>query len=279
MKAEFEKLSDVSLSEIIDLVNDVFADYVIPIKWDVLSFELDMKENSISLEDSYIMKIDGEKIGFCVNALRPHRARIDAFGIKRDYRGKGFGSALLDYSIDSLKWKKAENISLEVAEKDMAASFYEKHGFRVQRTLISYYVDKKVEVEPYNFEKAVVDEIYDMAVFNMKEKLRFPNWQREPITLKLSDGRYNHNFLKDGSKNCGYAVWGANKEGAYVIDAAPRHFEKYDEFFKKTLSSIQNLLSFEKIIIMNVPEDDPLSDAALSAEMNPFFRQWEMIRF
>jgi len=279
VKTEFEKLSDVSINEIIDLVNDVFSDYVIPIKWDVLSFELDVKENSISLKDSYVMKIDGEKIGFCVNAIRPHHARIDAFGIKRDYRGKGFGSALLDYCIDSLKWKEAKDISLEVAEGDVAASFYEKHGFRVRRTLISHYVNEKVGSKPYSFEKAVMDEIYDTAVLNMKEKSRFPNWQREPMTLKLSDGRYNHNFLKDKNENVGYVVWGTNREGAYVIDAAPKDFEKYDEFFKRILSSIQDSLSLEKIIIMNVPENDPLNKAALSSGMKPFFRQWEMVRF
>ncbi len=279
MKAEFEKLSEISLSEIVDLVNDVFLDYVIPIKWDMFSFELDVKENSISLEDSYVMKVDGEKVGFCINAIRPNRARIDAFGIKRNYRRRGFGSALLDYCIDSLKWKEAKEISLEVAEKDMVASFYEKHGFRVQRTLLSYYVDKKVEAKPYDFENAVMDEIYNISVFNMKEKLRFLNWQREPITLKLSDDRYDHSFLKDRNKNVGYVVWGTSEDGAYVIDAAPKEFEEYDEFFKRTLFSIQNLLSLEKVIIMNVPENDPLNKAALSAGMKPFFRQWEMIRF
>lgn len=275
---EFKKLSDVSLGKIVDLVNSIFKDYVIPIKWNILSFELDMRENSISLDDSYLLKVEGEDVGFCINALRPPYARIDAFGVKRSYRRKRFGNALLNYSLDSLKWKGVKEISLEVAEHDDAAIFYEKNGFKIERTLISYYVDKKVEAELLNFEEAATDEIYNEAVINQKEKFRFPNWQREPLTLKLSEGRYNENFLKKGNKEIGYAVWGTNPDGAYIIDAAPKDFNDYNSFFKSLIASIQSSLSIEKIIVMNVPENDSLSRAAIAAGMKPFFKQWEMLK-
>ena len=275
---EFKKLSNVPLSKIVDLVNSIFKDYVIPIKWNILSFELDMKENSISLDDSYLLRVEGEDVGFCINALRPPYARIDAFGIKRSYRRKGFGDALLNYSLDSLKWNGVKEISLEVAEHDDAAIFYEKNGFRIERALISYYVDKKIDAEPLNFEEAAIDEIYNEAVINQKEKLRFPNWQREPLTLKLSEGRYNKNFLKKGNKEIGYVVWGTNPEGAYIIDAAPKDFKDYNSFFKSLIASIQNSLSIEKTIVMNVPENDSLNKAAIAAGMKPFFKQWEMLR-
>jgi len=278
VEVEFKKLSEVSLSKIVDLVNSIFKDYVVPIKWDMLSFELDMKENSISLEDSYLMRIEGEDIGFCINALRPPYARIDAFGIRRPYRRRRLGDALLNYSLDSLKWKGVKEISLEVAEHDEAVIFYEKNGFRIERTLISYYVDEKVDAEPLNFTDAVIDEIYNEAVINQKEKLRFPNWQREPLTLKLSEDRYNHNFLKDGNKEVGYVVWGTNPDGAYIIDAAPKDFKNYNGFFKRLIASIQTSLSIEKMIIMNVPENDSLTGAVIAAGMKPFFKQWEMVK-
>ncbi len=272
-------MSNIPLGKIVNLVNSVFEDYLIPIKWDILSFELDMKENSISLEDSYLMSIEGENIGFCINALRPPYARIDAFGIKRRYRRKRLGEALLNYVFDIFKWKGIEEISLEVAEHDEAVIFYEKNNFRIERSLISYYIDEKIEAEPLVFTDAVVDEIYEEAVVNQKEKLRFPNWQRAPLTLKLSEDRYNHNFLKDGKREVGYAVWGTNSEGAFIIDAAPKDFKNYNDFFKRLLGSIQSSLSIKKVIVMNVPENDPLTDAAIAAGMKPFFKQWEMVRF
>lgn len=279
MSVEFQKLSEVRLDQIIDMVNDIFADYVIPIKWDMFSFEMDVKENSISLEDSFLMTIEGEKIGISINAFRRPRGRIDAFGIKKEYRNKRVGSALLNYSVDVFKWKGINEVTLEVAVNDSSVHFYEKHGFKARRTLISYYIDRMADAEGHEkckFEEVTNDEIYNEAVENQKEKWRFPNWQREPTTLKLSENRYRHDLLVSKGRELGYAVWGVNNEGAYVVDAAPKHSEDYDEFFMNLLLSIKDETEAQRILLMNVPQNDPLSNAAIASGMTPFFNQLEM---
>ncbi len=275
MGVEFRKLLDLPLSKIVDLVNEVFNDYVIPIKWDVISFELDVKENSISLDDSFAMIVDGEMIGFSINALRHLRGRIDAFGVKKYYREKGVGGALLAYSIDAMKWKGVEEILLEVAAGDRAIGFYEKYGFVIRRTLESFYIEEKIDGQSYDFEPATLDEIYNEALNNEKE-WRHVNWQREALTLKLSDDRYNHDFLIENGKKIGYAVWGINENGAYIIDAAPVSKENFKEFFKKLLSSIQKNGEIQRVLVMNVPENDPLYDTVNCSGMLPFLKQFEM---
>lgn len=275
MGVEFKKISDIPLSKVIELVNDVFSDYVIPVKWDMLSFQLDMRENSISLEDSFMMTVDGEMIGFSINALRPPRGRIDAFGVKKYFREKGVGGALLAYSLDELKWKGVKETLLEVAVGDRATKFYDKYGFVVRRNLKSFYTDKIMSAPIYKFVRATVDEIYEEAVEKEKEWRR-PNWQREAMTLKLSGERYNHDFVLEDGEKVGYVVWGTNENGAYIIDAAPKSKKNFNDFFKKLLVSIQEKTRVSNILLMNVPEDDLLYSAAFEAEMRPFIIQWEM---
>lgn len=272
---EFKKLSDIPLNKVVNLVNEVFSDYVIPVKWDVLSFQLDMKENSISLEDSFLMIVDGEIVGFSINAIRIPRGRIDAFGVKKYFRERGIGGALLLYSLDQLKWKGVKEVLLEVAAGDRAAKFYDKYGFVVRRTLRSFYTDKIMSAPVYTFEGATIEEIYSEAVENEKTWRR-PNWQREPITLKLSDDRYKHDFVMKNGERVGYIVWGTNENGAFIIDTAPRNKGEFNEFFVNLLSSIQERAKVSNILVMNVPEDDPLHEVALAAEMRPFILQWEM---
>jgi ribosomal protein S18 acetylase RimI-like enzyme len=275
MGVEFKKLSDISISKTVDLVNEIFADYVVPVKWDVLSFELDIKENSISLDDSFIMIVDGQNVGLSVNALRVPRGRIDAFGVRKYYRERGIGGALLLYSLDAMKWKGANEVLLEVAAGDRAARFYQKYGFMIRRSLHSFYTEEQVESSPYQFDRATLEEIYDEAFENEKE-WRHPNWQREALTLKLSDDRYNHDFLLEKNRKIGYVVWGINENGAYIIDTASKSKEDFGEFFKRVLSSIQKVAKTQKVLIMNVPENDPLCKAVSEAGMRPFLGQWEM---
>ncbi len=46
---EFKPLNEVSISILVNLVNEVFKDYVVPVRWTYDSFTMDIKENSISL--------------------------------------------------------------------------------------------------------------------------------------------------------------------------------------------------------------------------------------
>lgn len=275
MGVKFKKISDIPLSKAVELVNEVFSDYVIPVKWDMLSFQLDIKENSISLEDSFIMIVDDEMVGFSINAFRPPRGRIDAFGVKKSFREKGVGGALLLYSLDEMKWKGVKETLLEVAIGDRAVKFYDKYGFVMRRTLKSFYTDKIMSAPIYEFDQSTENELYEEALENEKT-WRHPNWQREALTLKLSDDRYKHDFVLDKGEKVGYVVWGTNENGAYIIDAAPKYKENFNDFFKKLLASVQEKARVSNILLMNVPEDDLLYNAAFEAEMRPFIIQWEM---
>ncbi|SHH15391.1 GNAT family N-acetyltransferase [Thermosipho atlanticus] len=268
-------LDEYSQIEFINLLNKVFEDYTVPIKWNVVSFQLDARENSISLSDSFIFLKDNKPFGFIVISIRKERARIDAMGVIREERGTGAASYILEHSINYLKWRGIKKIQLEVVKDDLRAfKFYEKHGFREKRLLHSMNLEnpKSFSVK-YKHISVESRTVYTQAleIYFSGRKL---NWQREPISLLLSDGRYNfEKIITDESE--GYLVWGkSDNENVYIIDIGTK-----DDWNKITKASVQYLTNTTKcknILISAVPEDDELFKSLKNLGFKPFLIQSEM---
>ncbi|RAO98797.1 hypothetical protein PW5551_07705 [Petrotoga sp. 9PW.55.5.1] len=275
----YKPLKEVSISVVIELVNEVFKDYVIPVNWNLETFEKDVKENSISLEDSFVVFSDKEPVGFSIISLRKDIGRIDSIGVKKEYRGEGLASEVMYRTIETLKWKDITRIILEVAESDeRSIKYYKKHGFRIIRKLNSFVVEKKENRRnQFEYESTKSDVVYELATQAKFELGRNPNWQREPITIKLSENRYNYETIKINGKLIGYVVWGFNKDNAYIVDAAPLDkYCSYDELIKDITSKLLEIK--ERIILVSVPEDDPLNKALLNNGYSVFIKQNEMER-
>lgn len=275
---DFKKASEVSKGTIVDLVNKTFADYEIPVNWTLTSFELDIRENSISLDDSYIVFEDEKPIGFSLVSIRGARGRIDAFGFLKEYRLKGYGSELLYYTLEKMKWKGISKVTLEVVDTETSAKkFYAKHGFKEKRVLESFirYLEKTDEIK---FGYSIVDHkwIHDRAVEALHYIGRKPNWQREPKTLDLSYDRYQMEKITSKGFSIGYVVWGMTSKGAFIVDVAPLVDEtKYEDIVKDLLNRFADL-KFKDVTMVSLPEDDPLNKILKKFNFNVFLKQVEM---
>ncbi|AEX85374.1 acetyltransferase [Marinitoga piezophila KA3] len=275
---DFKKASEVSKGIIVDLVNKTFADYEVPVNWTLTSFELDIRENSISLDDSYIVFEDEKPIGFSLVSIRGARGRIDAFGFLKEYRLKGYGSELLYYTLEKMKWKGISKVTLEVVDTETSAKkFYAKHGFKEKRVLESFirYLEKTDEIK---FGYSIVDHkwIHDRAVEALHYIGRKPNWQREPKTLDLSYDRYQMEKITSKGFSIGYVVWGMTSKGAFIVDVAPLVDEtKYEDIVKDLLNRFADL-KFKDVTMVSLPEDDPLNKILKKFNFNVFLKQVEM---
>ncbi|UYP00706.1 GNAT family N-acetyltransferase [Oceanotoga sp. DSM 15011] len=274
---EYKNVTDIPTVTLINTVNEIFKDYIVPVRWDINSFEKDSKEFSISLEDSFIVYENQKPIGVSIISCRKDLGRIDSFGVKEEYRGKGIASEMLYKTIEILKWKGVKKIVLEVASmEERAIKFYEKHGFKIKRILESFHTDVPDNIPPKNTytieDPNWLKESSFLAKTNLK---RITNWQRHPQTLYLSDQRYKIEKIKSWDYVDGYVVWGINDDNTYIVDAAPiDDVSKYDEL----ILDIKNKLSFykNKIIVVAVPEDDPLNEALKNNNFQVFLQQKEM---
>jgi len=279
---EFKPLNEVSISILVNLVNEVFKDYVVPVRWTYDSFTMDIKENSISLGDSFLVFSDEKPVGFCVISIRNRIGRIDSIGVLEEFRGKGLASQILFRVVENLKWKDIDTIILEVVELDKrSVRFYEKHGFRLKRNLYSYLKRKNQRAQnsfSFIYESTTSDNIYDLAQVAKLKFKRDPNWQRDPMTLKLSDNRYIYEvILNEEGNRIGYIVWGLNEDNVFIVDIAP--IDDSSNFFDIVRDATSKLFQIkDEIIVISVPEDDPLNSALIDNKYIPFIKQLEMER-
>ncbi|HOO74643.1 MAG TPA: GNAT family N-acetyltransferase [Tepiditoga sp.] len=273
----FYKIKDVSEVVLLNLVNEVFSDYIVPVNWTINSFKRDIKEYSISSEESFIVFEDEKPVGFSIVSVRGLRGRIDSFGVLKDRRGTGLASEILKRTTESLKWKGIHNIILEVEQNEKRPiNFYEKHGFRMKRKLETLILktnenDKNI----YKYMREDAKWIHEISLDSNMSIKRKPNWQREPKTLHLSDDRYFTDRVTDAGYTIGYVVWGENTENYFIVDIAPiADSTKYDEIVSDFLKKISS--GNKPVIIVALPEDDILCGILKNKGFETFITQIEM---
>lgn len=262
---------------LLNLVNEVFADYPLRIEWDLFSFIQDMRENSISLSDSYVFVKHDRPVGFILCCVRRNRGRIDSMGVIREERGKGLGGQILSFALEVLKKKGISSVVLEVlAGQQDVVKFYSRSGFRVTRRLISMIKNVPNPRPSIRFLKTERESIHKSALEAMVRLSRRPNWQREPLTLLLSGDRYK--MARAGQQLAGYVVWGKGEENAFIVDCAPMNDESiYAEFLEQAVNHVCQFEGRSVCFIGNIPEDDPLYRAAEQVGFQPLFEQYEML--
>ncbi|WP_448377002.1 GNAT family N-acetyltransferase [Fervidobacterium sp.] len=282
MEERIVTLSEYPLIDFVELVNTVFADYVLPINWNVLSFKMDARENSISFSDSFVFLKNDEPVGFILVALRGKRARIDAMGVVANERGKGLAHRILKHAFRHLKLKNVEQVILEVAATDeRAVKFYDKNGFRRNRNLDTF-VLRNPEMANISYSALQADNrlIYSIALNNEIQIPRKVNWQREPITLLLSDGRYN--FVRLHFNNTeGYLVWGKTEENtAFIVDTAAKSgkITDWEMLLSISIDYMVKQSNPQLISIISVAEDDILHEALVNIKFEKVFTQYEMCK-
>ncbi|MEJ5230051.1 MAG: GNAT family N-acetyltransferase [Pseudothermotoga sp.] len=270
-------LTEFPIVRFLDLVNEVFRDYPVPINWDTLSFNLDARENSISFSDSFVFLKNDKPVGFVVCCIRKNRGRIDSMGVVKEERGTGLAYRILEHALEALRWKKVEIVMLEVLEGETRAiRFYEKNGFRTTRRLFSLVKENPALVRTVSFFKADPRWIHQSAVEAVVNLPRHPNWQREPTTLLLASSRYKMARI-NLPKDHGYVVWGSNERNAFIVDCAPaKSRESYSQLLKMAVDYVCDVERKQVCTIANVPENDPLFAAAIESGFEKVLAQLEM---
>ena len=69
-------------------------------------------------------------LGFCKADISGAEGTVDYLIVLKEYRGSGYGEALLDWALNVLRTGGAGRIEVRVVDGNDAVRFYEKHGFR-----------------------------------------------------------------------------------------------------------------------------------------------------
>jgi ribosomal protein S18 acetylase RimI-like enzyme len=126
------------LEELVEAQNEIFADYIIPMKSSVQFFKDFARSVGGRVEDVMIASHDGTVVGYVNPVVDGMEAWIGGLGVIPGYRGLGIGRRLMLAAEDGVRDIGVEDILLEVIDGNAPAfRLYESLGYAKRRTYLS----------------------------------------------------------------------------------------------------------------------------------------------
>lgn len=97
-----------------------------------------MFENALRENVSHIAAIEdrGQIVGFCKVDLCGEKGKLDYLVVLKEYRGNGYGKALMDWAMESFAEYGVHQMEVKVVAGNKAIHLYEKYGFRSMRIFL-----------------------------------------------------------------------------------------------------------------------------------------------
>jgi ribosomal protein S18 acetylase RimI-like enzyme len=137
MDPSYLPISTLGWDEVVDVFNAAYAGYIVPLSMSADDLRYRCIAEDVSMDHSVVVRCDGRNVAIVLIALRGSRARLAAFGVASDWRGRGLGAIALSDVLPRVPG--IERWELEViAQNTPALRLYEKAGFRVVDRLHGY---------------------------------------------------------------------------------------------------------------------------------------------
>ena len=87
---------------------------------------------------SYIAVIENDQtiIGFCKINIDNNIGVLEYLIVLEDYRGLGYGAALIEWALKKFSCYGVRDIDVKVADGNAAVSLYEKYGFKMNAHIL-----------------------------------------------------------------------------------------------------------------------------------------------
>ena len=133
-----KRLSTQQLDALIDAQNEIFADYIIPIRSSREFFAEFMRSVGGKLEDIIVALSGDEIVGYVNPVMDGTEAWIGGLGVVPRMRNRGVGAKLMAAAETYAEEEGADEVLLEVIEGNLAAEkLYERLGYIPRVTYLS----------------------------------------------------------------------------------------------------------------------------------------------
>lgn len=242
------------LDELIDVQNEIFSDYVIPIR-SSRAFFLDFLRSVGGDLGNVLVALRGdEMVGYVNPVIDAREAWIGGIGVVPDMRGRGIGTKLMHAAEEHCRRKGADVVFLEVIEANQRAhALYRRLGYADTRKFISA-EGKPTRYEGYGEEpqKATLAEIVALHEKAYKDTC----WQRRKTPAVMQFARSAECYKVKG----GFVLVRTIDTGGFVpfLGVLPemRGGGVGTALMKFALSKLFDLGAF-KVALYNVNDDLP----------------------
>ena len=195
-EAEIKHLERGQLDRLVDAQNEIFSDYVIPMK-STREFFLDFQRSvGGDLRNVLVALIKGDIVGYVNPVIDGREGWIGGIGVIPSMRGRGLGHKLMSSAEELCRSRGVRDIYLEVIEgNDRAQALYEKIGYVATRKFVT------AEGKPARFEgfgvtprKADASEIVQLHGRAYKDAC----WQRRKTEAVVESARGAECYAVDG---------------------------------------------------------------------------------
>ncbi|WP_407481840.1 GNAT family N-acetyltransferase [Elizabethkingia meningoseptica] len=274
-----QTLETIDTSQILQVFNESFADYIVPMKLTEEQLEFKMKSDKTDKGLSIMVKEGDKPIAFILHGKQVLNGKLTVYnggtGVVPGNRGAGWVREMYDLILPLLKENKVEELVLEVIIGNAPAiKSYKKIGYTIHRKLKCY--RGKITAGKI----AEHAEIREISGFDWKKKQSFwdihPTWQNSANVLEeiKEHCKILGAFVND--KLVGYLIFNPDARKVYQFAVAPEHRRKGigTQLFTALKQEIR-----EDISIINVDEGSKATHLFLKKTgLEVFIEQYEMKR-
>ncbi len=136
-------LQNITISEIVKVFNQSFADYLLPFQLSEENFKTKLKAENIALHNSAGAFVGNAFVGFILIGVDEINGNLLAYnagtGVIPYYRGNNLTAKMYEFLLPLLTNLNLQHHQLEVlTENQFAFKAYQKIGFQIQRNLSCY---------------------------------------------------------------------------------------------------------------------------------------------
>lgn len=269
-------LSQVDKEAIVQVLNESFADYIIPLQLTVEQLENKIAAENIQLNLS-VGVLDQEKlVGFMLHALNTVEGKLTAYnaatGVVPSHRGHGLVAKMYAWLFEQLTPLKVEQLVLEVIEGNHAAiRAYEKMGYHKARKLICFEGETDVNQTNKPIEiKELTD--FNWAVFSSFWDIQ-PSWQNAVSALENSKARCRILGAYSEGTLVGYLIF--NPTSKRVLQLAVDANQRRQGIATQLIQTMQQITESKAIYVYNI--DD--ASAAMAAFFNHLHLTSDLAQF
>lgn len=143
-KIELINFNQAEKAKIVEVFNESFSDYVIPLQFNYKDFYKRMENEGINYQYSYVAIKNDKYIGLIVTNINTiggiEHFRCGVLGVIKDYRLQNVAKLLMEKQKKIFKQINIDEFELEcIATNNRALCFYEKENFKIKRELHYFY--------------------------------------------------------------------------------------------------------------------------------------------
>lgn len=137
MDINIRGMTEADIKAIVEIEEEVFTT-----PWSEGAFLTEIRENKLA--QYFVVEINKKVVGYGGIWLIINEGHITNIAIKEEYRGRGFGSKILEALIYICQLKNISSMTLEVRRSNkIAQELYKKYGFVDCGIRPKYYADNK----------------------------------------------------------------------------------------------------------------------------------------